>query len=98
MTDRSRARSLVVPAFAMAFIAFAAVASACGETRRSLGEDCIRSEDCLSNLCASAKCSSDPPLLDGSPPPDTEAGADVTTDADAGSDAASEASDAGEGG
>ena len=97
MTDRSRTRSLVVPAFAIAFVAFVAVASACGETRRSLGEDCIKNEDCLSNLCASSKCGSDPPLLDGSPPA-VDAAPDVTSDAPDGGDAASEAGDAAEGG
>ena len=95
MTDRSRTRSLVVPAFAIAFVAIAAVASACGETRRSFGEDCIKDEDCLSGRCTAQKCGSEPPLLDGSPPP-VEAGPDVSGDGAAdGNDGATDAGDAG---
>lgn len=98
MTDRSRTRSLVVPAFAIAFVAIAAVASACGETRRSFGEDCIRDVDCLSDRCTAQKCGSEPPFLDGSPPP-AEAAPDVTGDGAAdGSDGGPEAGDAGAGG
>jgi hypothetical protein len=60
-----------------------AVFAACAETRRSLGEGCLKSEDCLSGVCAGAQCVAAPPLLDAEPPfpdaapaPPAEAGTD----------------------
>ncbi|HEY8076726.1 MAG TPA: hypothetical protein VIF62_21520 [Labilithrix sp.] len=47
---------------------------ACGETRRPLGDDCIRSDDCLSGVCADRLCVAAPALVNGaaaSPPDDT---------------------------
>jgi len=29
---------------------------ACGDTRRSLGDECLRGEDCLSGLCTARVC------------------------------------------
>ncbi len=40
---------------------------ACTETRRPLGEDCLKSDDCLSGVCSGLKCVALPPLLDGAP-------------------------------
>jgi hypothetical protein len=43
------------------------LALACGETRRPLGDECLRSDDCLSGVCAFRTCVSAPPLATGSP-------------------------------
>jgi hypothetical protein len=45
---------------------------ACGETRRPIGDECLRSEDCLSGVCASRTCVAAPALVNGGlgPPPD----------------------------
>ena len=47
---------------------------ACGESRRPIGDECIRNEDCLSNVCAARACSSAPSLVSGAtnPPGDEE--------------------------
>ncbi len=50
------------------------VATACGETRSPIGDECIRGEDCLSGVCSSRTCVAAPPLVNGSgPPPDETA-------------------------
>ena len=43
----------------------AAAAGSCSESRLSLGESCLRDEDCLSGVCAQQYCVAAPPLLDG---------------------------------
>jgi hypothetical protein len=48
-----------------------ACAAACGETRRPLGEECLRDDDCLSGTCADRTCVAAPSLVtgaQGSPP------------------------------
>lgn len=40
---------------------------ACGETRRPIGDECLRDEDCLSNVCAARVCAAAPSLI---APPD----------------------------
>lgn len=40
-------------------------AAACGETRRPIGEECLRNEDCLSDICVARTCVSAPPLVSG---------------------------------
>lgn len=98
MTHRRRTRSLVVSTIAITLLGFGVggLGAACGETRGSFGDACIKSEDCLSNICASQKCAADPTFLDGSPPP-TEASVEAATDApgEGGDGAAEAASDAG---
>lgn len=50
-----------------------ALAGACGESRRPIGSECLRDEDCLSNFCAARACVSAPVLVTGaSDPPDDE--------------------------
>jgi hypothetical protein len=34
------------------------------ETRRSLGEDCLKNDDCLSGVCSQLHCAASPPLID----------------------------------
>lgn len=48
----------------------------CAETRRSLGEECLRNEDCLSDVCSARSCVNPPPTTTSSagstlPPPAT---------------------------
>ncbi len=76
-------------------LACAVAVVACSETRRPLGEDCLKSGDCLSGLCSGLKCAATPPLLDGTPD-HADAGRDDASD-DA-NDSASVSGDADEGG
>ena len=48
------------------FLALAAVGilAACTDTRRSLGSDCLKDQDCLSGICTEYVCTAPPPLLD----------------------------------
>ena len=59
--------------FASACI-FALASLACGESRRPIGQECLRDEDCLSSVCAARTCVSAPPLVTGAgePPGDEE--------------------------
>ena len=59
---------------ALALVVLALVA-ACGETRRPIGEECLRGEDCLSGVCSSRTCVAAPPLVGGAggAPPDETA-------------------------
>lgn len=45
--------------------ALAFVVMACGESRHPIGEECLRDEDCLSNVCAARSCVSAPTLISG---------------------------------
>jgi hypothetical protein len=47
---------------------------ACGESRRPIGDECLRDEDCLSGVCSARSCVSAPPLKTGAtgPTPDEE--------------------------
>ncbi|MFO0735043.1 MAG: hypothetical protein U0270_04155 [Labilithrix sp.] len=51
-----------------------ALVVACGESRRPIGDECIRNEDCLSSVCAARLCAPAPQLVTGAsnPPPDEE--------------------------
>lgn len=70
-----------------------ALAAACGEQRRPIGEECLRDEDCLSSVCAARTCVSAPTLVTGAsdPPGDEEPRIPM----DAGASDASEAADSG---
>ena len=39
------------------------LAGGCIETRRSLGEDCLKNDDCLSQVCSQLRCATSPPTL-----------------------------------
>lgn len=54
------------------FIAAVLFALACGETRRPIGDECLRDDDCLSAVCSERTCVAAPALVNGatSPPPD----------------------------
>lgn len=48
-----------------AVFALTTLVAACGESRRPIGEECLRDEDCLSDVCAARSCVSAPTLLSG---------------------------------
>ncbi len=62
--------------FAVQRVAFLLVALAgsggCGETRRPIGDECLRSDDCLSGVCSDRTCVAAPTLVTGggAAPPD----------------------------
>ncbi|HEY3819828.1 MAG TPA: hypothetical protein VGL81_21830 [Polyangiaceae bacterium] len=58
---RVRARALV---FVVAGIAVLSFAYACAETKRAPGEECLKSEDCLSGICSQLVCGYPGPLTD----------------------------------
>jgi hypothetical protein len=68
----------------LACAAGALLAGACMETRRSLGEDCLKDSDCLSGVCAQLVCAAAPPTTDT--PPVAEAGSGGTMDSDGSGD------------
>jgi hypothetical protein len=41
----------------------------CGETRRPIGDECLRSDDCLSGVCSDKTCVAAPALVTGAGPP-----------------------------
>jgi hypothetical protein len=53
------ARGAIVP-----LVAGAVLTGACMETRRSLGEDCLKDGDCLSGVCAQFLCAAASPTID----------------------------------
>ena len=66
----------------------------CTETRRPLGEDCLKDQDCLSGICSGLKCVAAPPTLEAGPPePDASADAPSDAPADVGTDAADASAD-----
>ena len=84
---RVRARVLV---FVVAGIASLSLAFACATTKRAPGEECLKSEDCLSGICSQLVCAAAPPLT-SSEDNNTEAGAADTGPApEAGPEAAAE--------
>ncbi len=58
---------------ALSIAAFLVVA--CGETRRGLGSECLRDEDCLSGVCSSRTCAGPPTVKT---PPEEEPADDDT--------------------
>jgi len=94
---RARARAL---ASLVAVIAALGLALACAQTKRALGDECLKSEDCLSGICSQLQCAASPPLTSSQDNAETgavEAGSASDTGADAGADtsAGSEGGDAG---
>lgn len=70
---RDRAKVLRAALVALASLGGVAAVAACGESRRPIGEECLRDEDCLSNVCAARTCVPQPQLVTGAlDPPDDE--------------------------
>jgi hypothetical protein len=65
-------------------VALVAALVGCAETRRSLGEACLKDDDCASGTCSGGQCVAPPPVLDAEPPaleaaaPTLDAEPDVT--------------------
>jgi hypothetical protein len=58
-----------------------ALAGACVQVQRALGEDCLKDQDCLSGICSQLQCAASPPLLNGVPQgPPAEAGYDAAVE------------------
>lgn len=70
MRDAAVAARVAVAA-TVALVALAAIGG-CGETRRPIGDECLRSDDCLSGVCSDKTCVAAPALVTGagSPPAD----------------------------
>ena len=79
---RARALAILVP-----FLCVLGVGAGCTEQQRSNGQSCLKSDDCLSGVCANFTCVAAAPLLDaevsgdGSLEGSSEAGGDGTTEA-----------------
>lgn len=59
------------------------VVAACGETRRPIGDECVRDEDCLSGVCSARTCVSAPPLKVGASGPTKDEEPDIPDASDA---------------
>jgi hypothetical protein len=73
MSTRSRA---VARALVAVVLGAMGTSAGCQVTSRSLGEDCLKDQDCLSGICSQLKCTAAPPVLEGGIPqgvPDTGA-------------------------
>jgi hypothetical protein len=57
------------------------VMGACGESRRPIGEECLRDSDCLSGVCAARACVSAPTLVTGASNPPGEEEPRIPADA-----------------
>jgi hypothetical protein len=51
-------------ALVVAAVAMASLTQGCAESRRSLGAECLKSQDCLSGICSQFACAAAPPTLD----------------------------------
>jgi hypothetical protein len=60
---RSPARGLAFLAFIVALALATGLVGSCNEWRRSLGEDCLKDQDCLSGICSQFHCGTVPPYL-----------------------------------
>jgi len=92
----------------LALSVLAGGAGSCADTRFSLGEGCLKDEDCLSGICAQQHCVAAPPAGDGSaaitavdaeeesegPPADSAPGSDSPADGPADQQAGDAAQDA----
>jgi hypothetical protein len=84
-----RWRSRTLPVAFFGALAMLTVGVGCEETRRSLGEECLRNEDCLSGTCSARTCVSERPVVSTpveTPTPGVDAGSlpdtGTATDAD----------------
>jgi hypothetical protein len=67
------------------------LAGACAESKRALGEDCLKDQDCLSGVCEQLKCGAVPEFTDAMAQSDATATSDASGDAAASGDSAAEA-------
>jgi hypothetical protein len=64
------ARRPAIAALVTVVVIFLVTLGACNETRRSLGEECLKGDDCVSGLCSSQHCAEPAPVLEASVPAD----------------------------
>jgi hypothetical protein len=80
-----------VPALLLPVLLGIGLAGACAEWRGSLGQDCLKDDDCLSGVCAGLRCAPAPIYLNTQAGvADSGSGADATSDS-TGSDAPADA-------
>jgi hypothetical protein len=79
--------AVVVAALAMVV----GLAPACAESRRSLGAQCLKSQDCLSGICSQFACAAAPPTIDAEENAEA-ASPEAAPPADAGTETGLEAS------
>jgi hypothetical protein len=98
MTVQARSRSRAVSAFVVIVMCIGASFAACTDTKRSNGDDCIKSEDCSSGVCSALKCVAPPPLRDGSSSTPVDSGNPIPDggSGEAGADSGSSDSGAGD--
>jgi hypothetical protein len=53
------------PLLGLGWLGVVGMLASCGETRRPIGEECLRDDDCLSGVCSARSCVSAPPLKVG---------------------------------
>jgi hypothetical protein len=66
---RSAAVAALVGLVGLVGLAAIAGTGGCGETRRPIGDECLRSDDCLSGVCSDKTCVAAPALVTGAGPP-----------------------------
>jgi hypothetical protein len=89
MTDRRRVRARVLPTAALVALVVGGALAACADTTKTLGEECLKSEDCQSGLCQSEVCVAEPPFLTVPPANTSDSGAEsAAPDSATGSDSA----------
>jgi hypothetical protein len=54
----------IAAAVILPWLGGAVMEAACVESRRSLGEDCLKNEDCLSGICSQLQCGALPTTFD----------------------------------
>jgi len=79
-----------VLALVMAGIAALSLAYACAETKRSLGDECLKSEDCLSGICSQLVCAAAAPLIDAMVENEEAGQSDVVSSGDGSAEAAAD--------
>ncbi|HEX7663079.1 MAG TPA: hypothetical protein VF407_01140 [Polyangiaceae bacterium] len=83
MTDSKRSKLAKIVLVTGTFLLPGLFVIACTDTRRGLGEQCLKGEDCQSNLCVSQQCASEPPFINGTGTPVNDASPDVIVVIDA---------------
>ncbi len=69
MVEKTRGRREVarVAAWLLPIAGAVGLAAACAQLKGSLGDQCLKNEDCQSGLCSQLRCVAAPELLDATP-------------------------------
>jgi hypothetical protein len=88
MTVKSRSRLRHFYSIVAVVLTLGVIAVACDDHKSTLGEDCIKGEDCQSGICTALKCTAAAPILDrDATPPAHDASTSDVTEAGEGGDA-----------